>query len=404
MTFVEPYILWGALAIAVPIAIHFWHQKRGKLLPWAATQWLTEKNQQQSRGLRLDNVPLLILRCLLLLLLAVLLAQPLLSWRQKETTRQRIHLVQPNALVTANFRFELDEASRKGEKIYWANETPEPYSAASNEAVQPGDLNPLRLQTALDKLPVNDADNTELHLYIVNDPSLADVPAITVPAHFRLHTLVDSAGKPRPYLAVSNGKRLFVDRSGQLTSTATPVPGLTLQPNPAHSGPLRVLAAYKSTPERQSVRAALAALSQVYDLPLTVDEKPVDNINYDWVLTDQLPPASEQNSPSKTLYTVSGIDQTPASTNVVFTTESLTPQTSERVAGGQLPEWLGEQLIQHFGLLTSQEPLDQQALNARFVPGTKHMATHQATVQNALILLILILLIVERGLALTKNA
>ena len=404
MTFVEPSILWGALAVAIPIAIHFWHQKRGTLLPWAATQWLTEKNQQQSRGLRLDNVPLLILRCLLLLLLAVLLAQPLLNWSPKDTTRQRIHLVQPSALVTANFRFELDEAARKGERIYWANETPEPYSETSNGANQAGDLNPLRLQTALDKLPVSDVDNTELHLYIVNDPSLADVPAITVPAHFRLHSLIDSAGRPRPFLTANSGKRLFVDRNGQLTSATTSGPDLTLQPNPVHSGPLRVLTAYKTTPERQTVRAALAALAQVYDLPLAVDDQPVANVTYDWVLTDQLPPASQPTSASKTLYTVSGIDQTPTSTNVVFTGESLTPQTSERVAGGQLPEWLGEQLVQHYGLLTSREPLDLQALNARFVPTTRHTTTHQAAVQNTLFLLILILLIVERGLALTKNA
>jgi hypothetical protein len=301
MTFVEPYILWGALAIAIPVAIHFWHQKRGKLLPWAATQWLTEKNQQQSRGLRLDNVPLLILRCLLILLLAVLLAQPLLNWFNKDTTIQRIHLVQPNALVTANFRFELDEAVKKDEKIYWANETTEPYTAAPNEPVQLGSLSPLTLQTAIDKLP---SDNTELHLYVVNDPSLADVPAITVPTRFRLHTLIDSASKPRLYLAVNNGKRLFIDRSGKLTSTATPDPGLSLQTNPVHTGPIRVLLNYKTAAERQTVQAALAALSQVYDLPLAVDDKLAADVTYDWVLTDQVPPISEQTGQPKTLYTI----------------------------------------------------------------------------------------------------
>jgi hypothetical protein len=84
--------------------------------------------------------------------------------------------------------------------------------------------------------------------------------------------------------------------------------------------------------------------------------------------------------------------------------ETLSPQTSERVAGGQLPEWLGEQLIRHYGLLTNQEPLSHQALNAQFVPTAKRTTAHQATVQNALLLLIIVILIVERWLALTKNA
>src|SRR5678815_3909118 len=78
LTMNEPYKLWGALAVAIPIAIHFWHRKQGKLLPWAATGWLEEKQQQQSRGLRLDDRWLLLVRCLLVVLLAILLAQPIL--------------------------------------------------------------------------------------------------------------------------------------------------------------------------------------------------------------------------------------------------------------------------------------------------------------------------------------
>ena len=144
MTFIEPLLLWGALAVAIPIAIHFWHQKRGKLLPWAATQWLTERNQQQSRGLRLDNVLLLLIRCLLLALLAFLLAQPVLNWLNKTETIRKIHLVQPNALVTANFRFELDEARRKEEQVVLADKTGMPVMRHSDQ------INPLTLQTTID--------------------------------------------------------------------------------------------------------------------------------------------------------------------------------------------------------------------------------------------------------------
>ena len=387
MTFIEPFLLWGALAVAIPIALHFWHQKRGKLLPWAATQWLTERNQQQSRGLRLDNVLLLLIRCMLLLLLAILLAQPVpvLSWLNKETAIQRIHLVQPNVLVTDNFRFELDEAKKKGEQIVSMDKA----------------FNPLILQTAIHKLPF---EHTELHLYLVNNQALADVPAITVPARFRLHTVIDSVSKPRSYLALTDNRQLYIDQNGRLTSTATPDPTLRFQTAPVHSGPIRVLLDYQSKPAQQTVRAALNALTDVYALPLSIDDRKTSNALYDWVLTDRLRPVSEPARNPKTLYIISGTGRTTTTDNVVFTTETLTPQTSELVAGGQLPEWLGEQLVRHYGLITNQLPLSQQTLKALFVFHTKTNQTQQAGVQNALTLLFVVLLILERWISLTKNA
>lgn len=385
MTFIEPFLLWGALAVTIPITLHFWHQKRGKPLPWAATQWLTERNQQQSRGLRLDNVFLLLLRCLLLILLAVLLAQPVLDYLNKTQTIRRIHLIQSNTLVTDNFRFELDEARKKDEQVVLLGKS----------------INPLALQTAIDGVP---AQNTELHLYLVNTQALADVPAITVPERFRLHTVVDSASKPHAYLALTDTKRLYMDQTGKLVSTVAPDPTGQSQTAPVHSGPIRVWLDYRSAPEKQTVRAALSALSDVYGPILTIDEKKMPGVSYDWILTDQLRLVSEPGKHSKTLYTISGSNRTPTTDNVVFTAETLTPQTSELAAGGQLPEWLGEQLIRHYGLMANHLPLSQQALKALFLIGTKPDQTQQAGVQNALILLFIVLLILERWIALTKNA
>lgn len=388
MTFIEPFLLWGALAVAIPIALHFWHQKRGKPLPWAATQWLTEQNQQQSRGLRLDNILLLLLRCLLLLLLAILLAQPVLNWFNRTKTVEKIHLVQSNALVTDNYRFELDEARKKGEQVVLADKL----------------SNALVLQAAIDKLP---SEHTELHLYLVNSQVWADIPAITVPARFRLHTVVDSARRPRPYLILTDTKRLYVDRSGKLTSTAAPDPTLSFQSAPVHSGPIRVRLDYRSVPERQTVRAALNALSGVYGLPLSIDDKKTagaSEASYDWVLTDGSRLVLEPAKTPKTLYTVSQNGRTPIAHNVIFTTETLTPQTSDLVAGGQLPEWLGEQFIRHYGMTANQLPLSPPTLNALFVPTTARPVAPQAGLQNALTLLFVVLLILERGLSLTKNA
>ena len=52
MQFLQPLFLWGTLAVAIPIALHFWHQKKGTVIAWAAMRFLFEKNQQPQRGLR----------------------------------------------------------------------------------------------------------------------------------------------------------------------------------------------------------------------------------------------------------------------------------------------------------------------------------------------------------------
>ena len=397
MQFVEPFLLWGALTVVIPVAIHFWHQKQGKPLPWAATQWLTESQQQQSRGIRLDNILLLLIRCLLLILVAFLLAQPILNWFNKPPIIQKVHLVQPSASIANNFRFELTEARKKGERIVWADEQLEPIGEQLTPTQNSPKFSALRLQTAINKL---DAQHTDLNLYVTTSQDLVSVPAITVPTRFRLHTLVDSASQPQAYLSVKGDKKLFINRAGKLVSSPALDPMLRFQSTPAHSGSIPTLLTYRNAKERQTVKAALAALTDVYSLDLTVDERPVPNRQYDWVLTDQLP---MKPSP-KTRYVVSGIEQPVTSNNVVFTNETLTPQTSERVKTGQLPEWLGEQFLKQYGLNATKKSLSQQDLKALFVTSTKRNVQQQAGLQNVLLLAFVVLLGLERWLALTKNA
>jgi len=383
MPFIEPAFLWASLALVIPVAIHFWHQKRGKLLPWAATRWLTEREQQQSRGLKLDNLWLLLVRCLALILLAVLLAQPLLNWLDKEPTVRRIHLVQPNERVTANFRFELAEARKRDEQVVELGKT----------------VNPLALQTVINNLS---SSTTDLHLYLVNDPALTDLPAIAVPKRFQLHTSIDTARTTGAAFLPGVGGRKLIVQAGALVAEppTSPMRGAT-----AVTDTLRVLLTYKNTEEQKTVRAALGALTDVYALLMRIDEKPRPNRAYDWILTDRTPKTLNTTQPNRQpLYVISDVQQTRSAGNVVFTNETLTPRTSERVASGQLPEWLGTQLLRHYGLLTNRQPVSQRALQNLFVTATTPDAVQRAGGQQLLTLLLVSLLIVERWLALTKNA
>lgn len=76
MTFLNPWMLAGAGAVGIPIALHFFYKARYQRLPWAAMDFLREAIEQTSRRLKFQEWILLALRCLVILLLALALARP----------------------------------------------------------------------------------------------------------------------------------------------------------------------------------------------------------------------------------------------------------------------------------------------------------------------------------------
>lgn len=76
--FLNPWMLLGGLAIASPILIHLLNKRRFKIVEWAAMDFLFEADKKNRRRVQLENFILLALRCLIMLLLALLLARPLL--------------------------------------------------------------------------------------------------------------------------------------------------------------------------------------------------------------------------------------------------------------------------------------------------------------------------------------
>ncbi|HXD87858.1 MAG TPA: BatA domain-containing protein [Urbifossiella sp.] len=76
MNFASPWMLAGAAAVGVPIALHFFYKARYRKLPWAAMEFLKEAIEQTSRRLKFQEWILLALRCLAVLLLAMAIARP----------------------------------------------------------------------------------------------------------------------------------------------------------------------------------------------------------------------------------------------------------------------------------------------------------------------------------------
>lgn len=68
--------LGGALLVAAPIIIHLLNKRRFKIVDWAAMTFLLDANVRNRRRIRLENLILLALRCLAVLLAALLVARP----------------------------------------------------------------------------------------------------------------------------------------------------------------------------------------------------------------------------------------------------------------------------------------------------------------------------------------
>ncbi len=80
MTFLHPLILAAGLGlIAIPILIHLLMRRRRKPVPWGAMRFLLEAYKTQRRRMTLEQMLLLLVRCLLVALLGMAIARPMIG-------------------------------------------------------------------------------------------------------------------------------------------------------------------------------------------------------------------------------------------------------------------------------------------------------------------------------------
>ena len=79
MTFLNPALAFGALAFLIPLAIHILNRSRFKTIEWGAMHLLESVIKVNHKRFRLDQLILLLVRCLIPALLAFCIARPLLT-------------------------------------------------------------------------------------------------------------------------------------------------------------------------------------------------------------------------------------------------------------------------------------------------------------------------------------
>ncbi len=97
MTFLNPILLIGLAGVAIPVLIHLLNRRRARVVQWGAMRFLLEAMASQNRRIRIEEIILLAMRCLLVALLAMALARPFLPSR----TMVSWALVIPAVLIAA---------------------------------------------------------------------------------------------------------------------------------------------------------------------------------------------------------------------------------------------------------------------------------------------------------------
>jgi hypothetical protein len=79
MLFLNPLLLWGLLATAIPIAIHLLNRRRHRTIQWAAMQFLLKATRESRGKKKLRHILILTCRALALAALAFAAARPIVS-------------------------------------------------------------------------------------------------------------------------------------------------------------------------------------------------------------------------------------------------------------------------------------------------------------------------------------
>ncbi|WP_296623464.1 BatA domain-containing protein [Marivirga sp.] len=90
MSSFNPIALWGLTALAIPILIHLWSKNKTKEIEFGSIRFLRESSTLQSRKITLSDIPLLLVRLMILIFVVALLAK----WvNYQEVEKQKAVLV-----------------------------------------------------------------------------------------------------------------------------------------------------------------------------------------------------------------------------------------------------------------------------------------------------------------------
>src|SRR5437870_7788993 len=79
MSFLNPFLLFGLLALAIPILIHLVRREKSEIIPFSSLMFLLKVPKRSIRQQKMKNLLLMALRLLILALLVGAFARPYLT-------------------------------------------------------------------------------------------------------------------------------------------------------------------------------------------------------------------------------------------------------------------------------------------------------------------------------------
>src|SRR5216117_716173 len=79
MSFLNPFLLFGSLALAIPILIHLVRREKSEIIPFSSLMFLLKVPKRSIRQQKIKNLLLMLLRLLILALLVGAFARPYLT-------------------------------------------------------------------------------------------------------------------------------------------------------------------------------------------------------------------------------------------------------------------------------------------------------------------------------------
>jgi hypothetical protein len=115
MTFANPFWLWGLAALSIPIAIHLLSRKEGKVISVGSLRHLKDANTQQFKSLRLNEILLLMLRCLLFGLVVLFMS----GLQMTQNNKQKWVLLEERLKDDSKALSILDSLMKRGYELHY---------------------------------------------------------------------------------------------------------------------------------------------------------------------------------------------------------------------------------------------------------------------------------------------
>jgi hypothetical protein len=173
LQFSEPIWLYAIAAIAAPVIIHLWNNRHGKKLKIGSILFLEESSVQRTKRNFLSEWLLLILRCLLLILLALLLSRPFLKLHISQIDQKGWLLIDPKDAdeTYSHFKSTIDSLLQKGYELHEFNNNFKKISLdnISKKETEAGDSTPSQYRLLFKMLDKSAPASLPIYIFSTNN-------------------------------------------------------------------------------------------------------------------------------------------------------------------------------------------------------------------------------------------